>query len=115
MAIKSVLTAQIDFTGELPVSNKTVALWRFNESVPDENTMLSDESGFNRDFFISGWSGTSASLPAGKLGRFFRFNIVNPTSEKTHLRATNDGSFFTDLGDKIVCGGWINPTTYSVG
>jgi hypothetical protein len=27
----------------------------------------------------------------------------------------NDGSFFTTLGDRIAVGGWINPTTYSVG
>ena len=52
---------------------------------------------------------------AGRLGRFFRQNIINPTSEKTHLVTTNDGSFFSDLGEKIVVGGWINPTTYSVG
>ena len=45
----------------------------------------------------------------------FGQNIINPTSEKTHLVATNDGSFFSDLGEKIVVGGWINPTTYSVG
>ena len=115
MAIKSILTVQTDFTGEFPVSDQTVGLWRFNESVPDGNTMLLDASGNNRNFFVSGWSGTSASLVLGRLGRFFRQNIVNPTSERTHLVATNDGSFFSDLGEKIVVGGWINPTTYSIG
>ena len=29
--------------------------------------------------------------------------------------AKNDGTFFSNLGDKIAVGGWINPTTYSVG
>ena len=111
MAIKSILTVQTDFTGEYPVSDQTVGLWRFNESAPDGNTMLLDASGNNRNFFVSGWSGTSASLVLGRLGRFFRQNIVNPTSERTHLVATNDGSFFSDLGEKIVVGGWINPTT----
>ena len=115
MAIKSILTSQTDFTGEFPVSEKTVALWRFNEAAPDSNNMLTDDSGHNRNFFVSGWSGTSANLLSGRLGRFFRQNIINPTSEKTHLVATNDGSFFSDLGEKIVVGGWINPTTYSVG
>jgi hypothetical protein len=115
LAIKSVLTSQVDFTGEFPVSNKTVALWRFNETAPDSNNMIADASGFNRDFYVSAWSGTSASFPASRLGRFFRQNIINPTSEKTHLIATNDGGFFTDLGEKIVVGGWINPTTYSIG
>jgi phage minor structural protein len=115
LAIKSVLTSQVDFTGEFPVSNKTMALWRFNETAPDSNNMIADASGFNRDFYVSAWSGTSASFPASRLGRFFRQNIINPTSEKTHLIATNDGGFFTDLGEKIVVGGWINPTTYSIG
>ena len=115
MAIKSVLKMQTDFTGEFPLNEKTQGLWRFNESTAGEDTKTSDESSYKRDFFVSGWSGTSASFPAGKLGRYFRFNIINPTSEKSHLIATNDGRFFTDLGNKIVCGGWVNPTTFSVG
>jgi len=55
-----------------------------------------DETSYKRDFFVSAWSGTSASFPTGRLGHYFRFNVVNPTSEKSHLLATNDGSFFTD-------------------
>jgi len=115
MAIKSILTSQEDFTGEFPVTSRTSALWRFNEKTPDENLQLIDSSGHGRHFTISGWSGTSANLIAGRFGRYFRQNIVNPTSEKTHLIAENDGSFFSNLGEKIVVGGWINPTTYSVG
>jgi phage minor structural protein len=115
MAIKSILTNQEDFTGEFPVTSRTSALWRFNEKTPDENLQLIDSSGHGRHFTISGWSGTSANLIAGRFGRYFRQNIVNPTSEKTHLIAENDGSFFSNLGEKIVVGGWINPTTYSVG
>lgn len=115
MAIKSILTSQTDFTGEFPVSENTLALWRFNESGPDSDVKLVDASGHGRHIAISGWSGTSASLPNGRYGRFFRQNIVNPTSEKTYLIAKNDGTFFSNLGDKIAVGGWINPTTYSVG
>ncbi|CCO06915.1 hypothetical protein [Desulforamulus hydrothermalis] len=115
MAIKSILTSQEDFTGEFPVTSRTSALWRFNEKTPDENLQLIDSSGHGRHFTISGWAGTSANLIAGRFGRYFRQNIVNPTSEKTHLIAENDGSFFSNLGEKIVVGGWINPTTYSVG
>ena len=115
MAIKSVLTSQTDFTGEFTVTERTSALWRFNESAPDGNLRLLDSSGHGRHFTVSGWSGTSASLIAGRFGRYFRQNIVNPTSEKTYLTAANDGSFFSSLGEKIVVGGWINPTTYSVG
>lgn len=115
MAVKSILTTQTDFTGEIPVTDKTSALWRFNESAPDSDTRLADSSGNGRHFTISGWSGTTASLPGGRFGRFFRMNTNNPATEKTHLIATNDGTFFSDLGGKIAVGGWINPTTYSVG
>lgn len=114
MAIQSILNNQTDFTGEYPIKNETVAIWRFNESQPS-NDRLIDSSSNQHHFTISNWSGTSASLVSGKYGRFFRQNIINPTNEKTYLKATNDGSFFTDLGDKVVVGGWINPTTYSIG
>jgi len=115
VAVRSILTSQEDFTGEYPVTERTSALWRFNESAPDSNTQLRDSSGHGRHFTISGWSGTTASLPVSRFGRYFRQNISNPTSEKTHLIAANDGSFFSALGEKIAVGGWINPTTYSVG
>ena len=42
-------------------------------------------------------------------------NIVNPSSEQNYLKVANDGSIFAEFGDRIVCGGWMNPTTYSVG
>jgi phage minor structural protein len=115
MAVKSILTTQTDFTGEFPVSENTLALWRFNEAAPDSDTKLMDSSGHGRHFVISGWNGTTASLPNGKMGRYFKQNINNPTTEKTYLQAVNNSNFFTTLGDKIAVGGWINPTTYSVG
>lgn len=115
MAVKSILTTQEDFTGEFPITEHTSAMWRFNESEPNSNSQLADSSGNGRHLTVSGWSGTTAGLRDGFHGRYFRMNISNPTTEKTHLIATNDGSFFSDLGDKIVVGGWINPTTYSVG
>src|SRR5690625_939782 len=61
MAIQSVVTTQTDFTGEFPLHNETVALWRFNESQPNDN-QLKDISTNNHHFTISNWSGTSASL-----------------------------------------------------
>jgi phage minor structural protein len=115
VAIKSILTSQADFTGEFPASENTLALWRFNESAPDSDTKLADASGHGRRILISGWNGTTASLANGRYGRFFKQNINNPTSEKTYLQAVNDSSFFTALGDRIAVGGWINPTTYSIG
>lgn len=51
MAIKSILTSQTDFTGEFPVSENTLALWRFNEAAPDSDTKLADASGHGRHAF----------------------------------------------------------------
>lgn len=39
----------------------------------------------------------------------------NPTSERTYLHVVNNGSIFSELGQRIVVGGWMNPTIYSVG
>jgi phage minor structural protein len=115
MAVKSILRSQTDFTGEFPLSENTLALWRFNETAPDSETKLADASGYGRHVFVSGWSRTTADLFNGRYGRYFRQNTNNPTLEKTYLHAVNDGGFFTTLGDRIAVGGWINPTTYSVG
>lgn len=115
MAVKSILTAQEDFTGEFPITEQTIALWRFNEAAPDSDTRLMDSSGNGRHLTVFGWSGTTASLADGRFGRYFRMNRNNPASEKTHLIAVNDGTFFSNLGAKLAVGGWINPTTYSVG
>lgn len=115
MAVKTILTAQEDFTGEFPSRLAASGLWRFNEAAPDNNNRLADISGNGRDFKVVNWSGTTASMRQGRKGRFFRMNITNPASEKTHLQAANDGSIFAALGGRIVVGGWMNPTTYSVG
>lgn len=115
MAVKSILTKQEDFTGEFPAGYAGSGLWRFNEAAPDSNNRLADSSGRGRDFTVINWSGTSASMRQGQKGRYFRLNITNPTSEKTYLQAVNDGSIFENLGACIAVGGWMNPTTYSVG
>ena len=39
MAVKSILTSQTDFTGEISLTEKISALWRFNESAPDSDTL----------------------------------------------------------------------------
>ncbi|MFR2737469.1 MAG: phage tail spike protein [[Clostridium] innocuum] len=115
MAVKSILTRQEDFTGEFPAEYAASGLWRFNEAAPDSNNRLVDSSGRGRDFTVINWSGTSASMRQGQKGRYFRLNITNPTSEKTYLQAVNDSSIFENLGACIAVGGWMNPTTYSVG
>ena len=97
MAVKTTLTVQEDFTGEFPAAWAASGLWRFNESEPDSNDRLMDSSGNGRDFNIVNWSGTTANLLEGLRGHFFRFNINNPTSEKTYLCAVNDGSIFSEM------------------
>ena len=115
MAVRTILTAQEDFTGEFPADCAASGLWRFNEAEPDGNDRLADSSGNGRDFTVVNWSGTTASMRQGQKGRYFRMNITNPTSEKTCLQAVNDGSIFAGLGARLIVGGWMNPTTYSVG
>lgn len=48
MAVKTILTAQEDFTGEFPAEYAASGLWRFNEAAPDNNDRLSDSSGNGR-------------------------------------------------------------------
>lgn len=115
MSLKSILSTQTDFTGEFPAEYAKGGLWRFNESAPDSDDMLADSSRQNRRMYVNNWSGTTASLRAAYRGNHFRFNINNPSSEQTYLKCENDGSIFADIGERIICGGWINPTTYSVG
>lgn len=115
MSLKTILNKQKDFTGEFPAEYAASGLWRFNESEPDDDTALADESGNGRNFTIVNWSGTTANLSTSPKGRQIRFNINSPTTEMTHLQVTNDGSIFASLGERIVVGGWMCPTTYSVG
>ena len=110
MSLKTILNKQTDFTGEFPAEYAASGLWRFNESAPDEDTSLVDESGCGRNFTIINWSGTTANLSKSPKGRQFRFNINNPTSEKTHLQVTNDGSIFSNLGERIIVGGQTSET-----
>ena len=115
MALKTILNKQTDFTGEFPAEYAKGGLWRFNEDAPDADTCLADSSGMGRKAYINNWSGTTASLIDGIFGSYFRLNINNPSSEQTYLKVTNDGSIFQNLGERIICGGWMRPTTYSVG
>lgn len=115
MALKTILKETTDFTGEFPSEYAKSGLWRFNEAEPDEDKALRDSSGYGRNFTVVNWSGTTASLVTSPKGRQIKFNINNPTTEKTHLQVTNDGSIFAEIGERIIVGGWMCPTTYSVG
>ncbi len=114
MALKVVLDKQTDFTGEFPKEWAKSGLWRFNEAAPDSNTCLIDSSVCNRKMSISGWSGTTADLRGGPRSNYIRINMNSPTTEKTYLKVGNDGSIFSNLGERIIVGGWMNPTTYSI-
>ena len=115
MSLKTILNKQTDFTGEFPAEYAKGGLWRFNEDAPTGEYYLADSSGNGRDAYINKWTGTTASLIDGVFGSYFRMNINNPSSEQTYLKVTNDGTIFSDLGERIIVGGWIRPTTYSVG
>lgn len=115
MSLKTILNTQVAFTGEFPAEYAKDGLWRFNDAAPDADTCLADSSGNDRKAYINRWSGTTASLTDGIFGTYFRMNINNPSSEQTYLRVTNDGSIFSNIGERIIVGGWFRPTTYSVG
>lgn len=115
MALKNTMNTQDAFTGQFPTSWGKEGLWRFNESEPDANTCTADSSGNGRDAYINKWSGTTADFKTGHLGNYFQMNINNPSSEQTYLRVSNDGSIFSNIGERIIVGGWMRPTTYSVG
>ena len=102
MSLKTILNKQTDFTGEFPAPLAGDGLWRFNEDAPDADTCLADSSGNGRKAYINNWSGTTTSLTDGIFGTYFRMNINNPSSEKTYLRVTNDGSIFSDIGERII-------------
>lgn len=79
--------------------------------VPGLNTVY-DYSGNRRPLVLHNWKDTSAKFVRGSLGNRFRFNQVDPDTEKTYLQLTNDGSLFAGLGRGFIFGTWVNPTTY---
>lgn len=115
MALKTILNKQTDFTGEFPVEYAKSGLWRFNDVSVDENGYLADSSGLDRKIELVNYLGTTTSLQSGQKGRQIRININNPATEKTYLKVANDGTFFSEIGERILVGGWMIPTTYSVG
>lgn len=115
MVIKSIIQSREDFTGEFPITENTGAMWRFNETAIPENLILADSSENARALTLVNRAGTTVNLTDGRYGRYYRQNLNNPTEEKTHLFAENDGTLFSNLGSKIVVGGWFQPTTYTIG
>lgn len=111
MSLKSILTEQSDFTGEFPEGYAKSGLWRFNE---DESGTYEDSSGCGRTMTAVNASSTTI-MRSGQRGNYARLNINDPSSEQTYFYVENDGSIFEDIGDTIICGGWMCPTTYSIG
>ena len=72
MGLKLLVNAIEDFTGEFRKTANTQAQWKMNDSPSGDDTTLHDSSGNARNFTINGWSGTTASTRAGKLGKVFR-------------------------------------------
>lgn len=112
MSLKTILTEQTDFTGEFPAAYAKSGLWRFNED--DYSEGYADSSGCGRNMVAVNATSTTL-MYSGQRGNYARLNIYNPSSEQTYFYAENDGTFFSDIGDAIICGGWMCPTTYSVG
>ena len=111
MSLKTILNTQVVFTGEFPAEYAKDGLWRFNDATPDADTCLADSSGKGRKAYINKWSGTTASLTDRIFGTYFRMNINNPSSEQTYLRVTNDGTIFSNIGERIIVGGWTISTS----
>lgn len=98
MGLKLLVNATEDFTGEFQKTANTQAQWKMNDTPSDDVLYLDDSSGYGRDFSIVNWSGTTASTRAGKLGKYFRFNTVDPATEQSYLKATNTGDFLQRWG-----------------
>lgn len=100
MGLKLLVNATEDFTGEFRKTANTQAQWKMNDSPSGDDTTLHDSSGHARNFTINGWSGTTASTRAGKLGKFFRFNTVNPATEKNTSKGNEYRGFLHSIGKK---------------
>ena len=100
MGLKLLVNATEDFTGEFRKTANTQAQWKMNDSPSGDDTTLHDSSGHARNFTINGWSGTTASTRAGKLGKFFRFNTVNPATEKSTSKGNEYRGFLHSIGKK---------------
>lgn len=93
--LKLLVNATEDFTGEFRKTVNTQAQWKMNDSPSSDDATLHDSSGYARNFTINGWSGTIASTRDGKLGKYFRFNTVNPATEKHILEQRIRAIFYS--------------------
>jgi hypothetical protein len=102
MAVISILSAQSDFTGEMPVTNHTQGLWRFNSANVSEEDAVSfpDSSDYMRPAILVG---TDYALSTDAVfGNSLELNLSGSTS---YLRVTNDGTMFSPLYGRLSFGG----------
>ena len=112
MAVISILSAQSDFTGEMPVSSHSQGLWRFNTVSVSEDNVVSfpDSSDYMRPAVLVG-SDYALSSDA-VFGNSLELNAEGSTS---YLRVTNDCTMFSPLYRRFAFGGCFKfpavPTT----
>ncbi len=101
MAVIAILTEQSDFTGEFPVTDHAVGVWRLNEAAvaEDESVSFLDAGAYGRDLVLVG---TDYVLTEGVLGNAVQ---LNASTGGTYLKAINDGTFFSPLYGRLVFGG----------
>jgi hypothetical protein len=112
MAVISILSAQSDFTGEMPVTNHTQGLWRFNSAkVSDDNEVnFPDSSDYLRPAVLVGSDYTLSSDAV--FGSSLELNANSTTS---YLRVTNDGTMFSLLYRRFSFGGCFKFPSISTG
>ena len=51
MAVIAILTEQSDFTGEFPITDHAIGVWRLNEAIvaQDESVSFPDAANYGRD------------------------------------------------------------------
>ena len=106
MAVIAILTDQTDFTGEFPITDHAVGVWRLNEAViaEDESVSFPDAGAYGRDLVPVG---TDYTLTEGILGKAVQ---LNASMGGTYLRAINDGTFFSPLYGRLAFGGFLDGT-----
>ena len=101
MAVIAILTEQTDFTGEFPITDHAVGVWRLNEAIvaDDESVSFPDAGAYGRDLVPVG---TDYTLTSGIYGKAV---ALNAASGGSYLKAANDGAFFRPLHGRLVFGG----------
>ena len=112
MAVISILSAQSDFTGEMPNRNSTKGLWRFNSANVSEEDVVSfpDSSDYMRPATLVGTD--YAHSADAVFGNSLELNLSGSTS---YLRVTNDGTMFSPLFGRLSFGGCFKFPSISSG